>query len=104
MKQWTSPEHVGKVCVGILDVLSGEFYKENKKKEDEKDFDKLIKLSSACGYQAQIYSGLQKSHEFARRLSSLEKDIQKSIPEDFAYSQNPVIAAEEEQKSQKTWR
>ena len=73
--EWTDPTHVGKISVSIMDVLFAEFEKEAKKEDDTKDFDKLIKLSQATGYQAQVFSGLQKNHEFAKRLQSIERTL-----------------------------
>ncbi len=100
MKQgWADPDHVGKVTVSILDVLAKAFHRESAKSEDERDYEKLIKLSQATGYQAQLYSGLQKSHEFARRLQSIEKTLETATPEDLAFGLNPVLAAEAELKS-----
>jgi len=101
---WADPEHVGKITISILDILTKEFHKANKKADDEKDFDLIIKLSQAAGYQAQLYSGLQKSHEFARRLQSIEKVMQTANPETLALGQNPVIIAEEELKSKQLGR
>jgi len=93
-KSWSEPEHVGKVTISILNVLSREFHKEAVK--DEPDHDLLVKLSSACGYQSQLYSGLQKNHEFAKRLQSIEKEMQK---EELALGKNPVLSAEADRKS-----
>jgi hypothetical protein len=72
-EEWTDPSHVGKISVSIMDILFTEFKKESEKDEDTQDIDKLIKLSQATGYQAQVFSGLQKNHEFAKRLQSVEK-------------------------------
>ncbi len=101
---WADPEHVGKVTISILDILSGLFHKEAKKKDDAKDYDLLVKLSQAAGYQAQLYSGLQKSHEFARRLQRLEKDMNTYTPEETALKNNPVLIEENNLKNQKSWR
>jgi len=96
-KTWAEPSHVGKVTISILNVLFREFHKEAGK--DKPDHNLLIKLGGACGYQAQLYSGLQKNHEFGKRLKSLEKAVQSATPEELALGRNPVIFAEEEQKS-----
>ncbi len=100
MKIWTDDDHVGKVVVSLLDKLTASFHIHNDKPEDEKDYDLIIKLSSAAGYQAQLYSGLKKSHEFARRLQAIEKALRRATPEDFAMAHNPVLLAESEQQVQ----
>lgn len=97
-KAWADPEHVGKITISILDILSKEFHIEAKKGDDEKNFDNLIKLSQAAGYQSQLYSGLQKSHEFAKRLKRIEKELDLTDTQNVML-QNPVIAAEEELKT-----
>ena len=97
-KSWSEPEHVGKVTISILNVLSREFHKEAVK--DEPDHDLLVKLSSACGYQSQLYSGLQKNHEFAKRLQSIEKTIGTATAEELALGKNPVLSVEADTKSQ----
>ena len=101
-KTWADPEHVGKVTIRILDTLSGQFFKEMKK--EDKGMDLAIKLSQAAGYQAQLYSGLQKSHEFSRRLQSIEKTLSNATAEDLALGQNPVLISETDTESKKTWR
>ena len=83
-KGWVPAEHVGKVSTSILDVLAAEFFIESKKPNDEKDLGLLMKLSGACGYQAQLYSGLQKNIEYAARLEQVEKDVTHVTPEDLA--------------------
>ncbi len=93
-KNWAEPEHVGKITISILNTLAGEFHKESAK--DEKDYSLLIKLASACGYQAQLYSSLWKNHEFSKRLQSLEKNFERT---DSIYLDSPVVIAEEEEKS-----
>ena len=103
-KEWTDAYHIGKVVVSHLNFLSKEFHKHVQKPDDQKDYDLIIKLSSAAGYQAQLYSGIQKSHEFAKRLQSIERQLSKTTPEDLIYSNNPVIIAEEEIKSQNLGR
>jgi hypothetical protein len=103
-KEWTDADHVGKVVVSHLNFLSKEFHKHIQKPDEEKNYDLIIKLSSAAGYQAQLYSGIQKNHEFAKRLQSIERSMSKATPEDLAYKQNPVIIAEEELKSKQLGR
>jgi len=93
-KNWAEPEHVGKITISILNTLTSEFHKESAK--DEKDYSLLIKLASACGYQAQLYSSLWKNHEFSKRLQILEKNFQRT---DSVYLDSPVVIAEEEEKS-----
>ena len=77
---WTDPAHVGKISVSIMDKLYEIFEKEAKKEDEEINLDVLIKLSQATGYQAQVYSGLQKNHEFAKRLQSIEKTLSGEKP------------------------
>ncbi len=101
-KEWADPSHVGKITIRILDSLSAEFFKEMKK--DDKDMDVAIKLSQAAGYQAQLYSGLQKSHEFSRRLQSIEKTLANATPEDLALGQSPALLADMEKDNKETWR
>ena len=96
-KTWVNVSHVGKITISILDALAGEFHKEACK--DQIDHGKLVKLASACGYQAQLYSGLQKNHEFAKRLQNIEKELQSATSEDLALGRNPAVIAEEEEKS-----
>ncbi len=96
-KNWAEPEHIGKITISILNTLTSEFHKESAK--DEKDYSLLIKLASACGYQAQLYSSLWKNHSLSERLQNLEKDIQSATPEDLALGRNPAVIAEEERKS-----
>ena len=100
-KAWADPDHVGKITVSIMNILSKHFHKEAKKSEEDQDFDKLIKLSQACGYQAQLYSGLQKSHEFARRLDRIDKVLETATPETLALGLNPVVIEENEMRSKK---
>ena len=59
-KTWADPNHVGKVTISMLEILSREFHKKSGK--DQIDHGLLIKLGGACGYQAQLYSGLQKKY------------------------------------------
>lgn len=97
-KGWVPAEHVGKVSTSILDVLAAEFFKESNKPNDEKDLGLLMKLSGACGYQAQLYSGLQKNIEYAQRLEQVEKDVTHVTPADLALGDNPVLKEEAEFK------
>jgi len=103
-REWADASHVGKITVSIMDILAKEFHKVSKKADSEKDYDLMIKLSQATGYQAQLYSGLQKSHEFQRRLQSVEKALSTVSAEDIAMSVNPVLQAEEELKTQDEWK
>ena len=97
-KTWAEPEHVGKITISILDTLTEEFHKESAK--DEKDYSLLIKLASACGYQAQLYSSLWKNHEFSKRLQILEKAVNSATAEDLALGKNPAVIAEADRESQ----
>jgi hypothetical protein len=102
-KGWATAEHVGHVTISILDVLAKEFHKANAKGED-KDHALLIKLSQAVGYQSQLYSGLQKSIEYAKRLEEVEKVVQHASAEDLALGQSPVLQAEDELKKDEAFR
>ena len=97
-KGWQTAEHVGRVTIGILDILASEFHKHSKKPDDEKDHNLIIKLSQACGYQSQLYSGLQKSIEYAQRLEAVEKTLEFATPEDLAMGKNPVLSEEADLK------
>jgi hypothetical protein len=88
-KTWDSVEHVGKVTISILNLLSKEFHKEAKK--EKPDYSLLTKLSSACGYQAQLYSGLQKNHEFAKRLEEIENSMKKEVRDKSILEKYPPI-------------
>lgn len=101
-KGWVPAEHVGKITTSILDILAREFFKESKNKE--LDHGMLIKLSQACGYQAQLYSGLQKNIEYANRLESVEKTISGATPEDLAMGNNPVLQEEANLKTKEQLR
>ncbi len=89
-KGWSRPEHVGKVTVHTLDILSGYFNEENKK-GDDKDMNLIIKLSQAMGYQSQIYAGLQKTFDMAKRIEEIEKMVQNADPELLAMGMSPVL-------------
>lgn len=104
MKDWTSAERIGKIAVSVINVLAKEFHKEANKPEGEKDWKKIISLSQANGYQCQLYSALQKSHEYEFRLQKVERTIKNATPESLALGLNPVIAAEEEIKTQSKYR
>ena len=101
-KNWAEPEHVGKITISILNVLTKEFHKEAEK--ESPDHKLLVKLSSACGYQSQLYSGLQKNHEFAKRLQSIEKFTIMATAEEIALGNNPVVIAEAEKESKMNGR
>ena len=98
MKDWTSAEHVAKIGLSIMHVLAEEFHIEASKPTGEKDHSLMVKLSQAVGYQSQLFSALQKSHEFARRLNAVEKATHHISPEDLAYRNNPVVIEEQRLK------
>lgn len=97
-KSWSRPDHVGKIVVSILDSLTG-FYHAEEDKGDEKDIHLMIKISQAAGYQAQIYAGLQKTFDMAKRIEQVEKLVEKADPELLAMGTNPVSIAEEDQRT-----
>lgn len=97
-KAWSRPEHVGKAIVSILDSLT-KFYHAEESKGDEKDIGLMIKLSQAAGYQAQIYAGLQKTFDMAKRIEQVEKVLEHADPELLAMGTNPVTIAEEDQRT-----
>jgi|TARA_R110000744_G_scaffold204995_3_gene323745 isopenicillin N synthase-like dioxygenase len=79
-ESWTDPSHVGKISISIMDTLADEFFKESQKPDDEKDHALMIKLSQAVGYQSQVYSTVQKNHDFARRLKMIEGELLQTTP------------------------
>ena len=95
MRDWTSAEHVAKIGLSIMEVLAKEFHIEAGKPSAEKDHSLMVKLSQAVGYQSQLFSALQKSHEFARRLGQVEKAARMLSPEELAYKHNPVLLADQ---------
>jgi len=97
-KSWADEEVVGKITVSIMNILSAKFHKESKKPDEEIDLDKLIKFSQAIGYQSQIFSGLQKNHEFAKRLKSIEGKLSR-VNTDDPMSISPILGAEKELKA-----
>ena len=97
-KGWSDPEHVGKVTINTLDTLSEYFMVESKKGE-EKDMNLIIKLSQAMGYQSQIYAGISKTFDMAKRLESVEKLLEHADPELLAMGLNPVIVHTEDGRS-----
>lgn len=97
-KSWTSPEHVGKITISILNKLAAEFHKETSKADEDKDHDKILKLAGACGYQSQVYSGIQKIHDFAKRVEEIEKTLEKADPEMLAMGVSPVLIEENDQR------
>ena len=101
VKEWASAEHVAKIGLSIIEVLAKEFHVEAAKPSPEKDHSLMVKLSQAVGYQCQLYSALQKSHEFARRLKQVEKDTRMLSPEELAYKHNPVVIAEQQMEDDK---
>ena len=103
-KSWAQPDHVGKIVISVLDKLAREFHKEFEKDANEKDFDKLIRLAQSCGYQSQIYSGLQKNHDMAIRIEKVEAFMQDADPEKLAMGNSPVLIAEEDQRSKFAFR
>lgn len=101
VKDWTSPEHVAKIGLSIMHVLAEEFHIEAKKPTGEKDHSLMVKLSQAVGYQSQLFSALQKSHEFARRLNAVEKATHNLTPEELALQYNPALIAERQLQDDK---
>ena len=95
MKDWASAEHVAKIGLAIMHVLASEFHIEAAKPKGEKDHALMVKLSQAVGYQSQLFSAHQKSHEFARRLQQVEKATRMLSPEELAYKFNPVVIEEQ---------
>ncbi len=88
-KGWSRPEHVGKVTINTLNILSEYFMVETKKGED-KDMNLIIKLSQAMGYQSQIYAGLQKTFDMAKRVADIEKVLETADPESLATGRKPT--------------
>jgi len=96
-KGWSRPDHVGKAIVSILDSLTG-FYHAEESKGEEKDIILMIKLSQAAGYQAQIYAGLQKTFDMAKRIEQVEAVLEKADPEMLAMGASPVLIEENDQQ------
>ena len=96
VRNWESAEHVAKIGLSIMHVLASEFHIEAGKPIGEKDHSLMVKLSQAVGYQSQLFSALQKSHEFARRLQQVEKATRMLSPEELAYKHSPVLLAEKQ--------
>lgn len=94
-KGWSNPEHVGKLTIHTLDILS-RYFNEEDKKGDDKDMKLIIQLSSAMGYQSQIYAGLQKTFDMAKRVEEIEKVLETADPETLAMGMNPVKIAEDD--------
>lgn len=97
-KGWSRPEHVGKVVVSILDSLTTMYHAEEGKGAD-KDVNLMIRLSQASGYQAQIYAGLQKTFDMAKRIESVEKVLEHADPELLAMGANPVVIQMEDERN-----
>jgi len=97
-KGWSRPEHVGKVTIHTLDILSG-YFNEEHKKGDDRDMNLIIKLSQAMGYQSQIYAGLQKTFDMAKRVEEIESMLQNADPESLAMGLNPVDIAEADERT-----
>jgi len=64
------------------------------KKGEDKDMNLLIKISQAMGYQSQIYAGISKTFDMAKRLEDVEKVLQTADPESLAMGLSPVVQAE----------
>ena len=101
MRDWASAEHVAKIGLSIMHVLAQEFHIEAAKPTGEKDHSLMVKLSQAVGYQSQLFSALQKSHEFARRLQQVEKATRMLSPEELAFKHNPALLAEKQMEDDK---
>ena len=97
-KAWSNPEHVGKLVINNLNVLSRYFNEEEKKGED-KDINLIIKLSQAMGYQAQIYASIQKTFDMTKRVEDIEKILERADPESLAMGLNPVTIADEDRRT-----
>ena len=92
MRDWTSAEHMGKIGVSIIDKLATEFHKAANKY----DHDLMIRLAQATAYQMTVYSSIQKSHEYEKRLIRVEKTVRHLDPSDLIMKYNPVITADDE--------
>jgi hypothetical protein len=103
-KDWAEPSHIGKICVRVIEVLSKEFNVEAKKPLEERDFDKLIRVGGAIGYQAMNYNSLQKSHETHQRIKNLEKQLIRVDMESIAMQESPVLFEESKLQAQAEFR
>jgi len=57
------------------------FEKENKDDNSTTTLDYLTKLSGSIGYTAQVHAGLAKAYQHEKRLSDIEKKMEKIPPE-----------------------
>ena len=88
--EWNDPSHVGKALVKIFDVMAMKFFADAKGATPE-DWGNLYKLVSTAGYVAQMYASLLKTHEFEKRLKSIEKTLKNTSAEELAMRYNPTI-------------
>jgi hypothetical protein len=96
-KTWSDVDHVGKITISILDSLTKEYNLELE--QDNPDLTLLVKLASAVGYQAQLYSSLYKNHEISKRIDYLEKQMKGLGAQDMAMLYNPVVIAEDDERN-----
>lgn len=94
-REWTSAQQIAQLGLSIMYELAKEFHIEASKPTAEKDHNLMIKLSQAVGYQSQLFTSLQKNHEFAKRLVQVEAATQIISPEDLAYRNTPMLLAEQ---------
>ncbi len=99
-RDWTSAQQIAQLGLSIMYELAKEFHIEASKPSAEKDHNLMIKLSQAVGYQTQLFTSLQKNHEFAKRLVQVEAQTQIISPEDLAYKHNPALMAEQEKEKE----
>jgi len=76
-----------KMYEGIIQVFERlhnrfiRFEKENNEDNSQPTLDYLTKLCGSLGYMAQVHSGLAKAYQHEKRLSDIEKKIEKIPPE-----------------------
>jgi len=95
---WSNPEHVGKLVINNLNVLS-KYFNEEEKKGTEKDINLIIKLSQAMGYQAQIYASIQKTFDMTKRVEEIEHILERADPESLAMGMNPVVISDVDERT-----
>ncbi len=68
--------------IQIFERLLKRFIKyEKQDDESQATLDYLTKLAGSLGYMAQVHSGLAKAYQHEKRLSDIEKKLEKIPPE-----------------------
>ena len=68
--------------IQIFEKLHKRFINYEKDSDDSSDtLDYLTKLGGSIGYMAQVHSGLAKAYQHEKKLSDIEKKLEKIPPE-----------------------